>query len=1107
MSQSLSDKKDKILVKNNAKTIYDHLKELKNTPIHHEKRWFWELLQNAKDSKSENTRVNITLTINDSEVIFSHDGKAFTEDDIIHIIFHGSTKDQLEGKTGKFGTGFMTTHLLAMQVGIKGKLEYGSSFEFLLNREAKNADELKEKLDESYRQFEDCLNDKISTTETVVSKFSYKVDKDHLALARAGVEEIKKIASYVLAFNNNSIGSITIIDRGCKWSTKISQVADKDSPISISKLEVSDGTVEEILIYKVNDTDMIAIPIKGKQLLPVHNDTPKLFLDFPLFGTEEFGIPFIINSSEFTPQKERTGIYIKGGSEDSINNQKIITDILKTVSSIIEYCKKNDYTNIVSLLNFSKTSKYDWNDPEYVYPLFSDLLNNFFQIPIIKTVSGGDIISIEQSRIPICSNTEHSKKLYFLSQSVIAHLLPEQQQFDYIIDYRENWKIINNDKFSNLSFNWGIKDLLDEIDQRNETQYWIDEVFSNDENAFYDWINEILILTKKENKTELLRSYKCIPNQDGQMVTLDKDKIFVDRIVLESGAEDIQLKDLATKIGCNIRAELLHTKISEDIHSLFSSYGHTSLHTEVVEILNEKKEQYVSSHDPSSNPLLLYWNWCFEVEKPELLKKVPIMMGINDPEEATTETHLLSTDTQILLPPSKWPDRLQPYSKLLSPKVIIHELYAQSLGEERVTILMNTYPQILKSPMYEDEELLKKEDLLNLVTDKDKHILQSDSIELKIQKTTVNKLFGFATTDSSVLSKTRESKKKTKELIEFLLKDLIYADNSWKEIVECVISDEKTVNIIKSQWLSKLKTNAWVALSTSINDNINADNISQYIKELRLNEELNKPEVTQFLHALKLPVTDIIRNVFLADVEKRQEYDSLYAQMLQANQPAEDIKGILEDNEIFELYRQKRKNSESVRKNKKIGDLFEETLKNIFASQEYKDLGFEIKREPVGSDYIIGTTADIVPEEDCVDENEVFIIRQGIKQPYYLELKATSRDMVSMTRTQANIAHKNPKNYSLVVFSYNEEADITTENVKNSCLFTTDIGERLAIPFTNQDKVQHTVELHRAPADIYIDSNYGDIRFRIRESVWSQGKMLRVFAEEFIQSRDANTQL
>ena len=261
----------------------------------------------------------------------------------------------------------------------------------------------------------------------------------------------------------------------------------------------------------------------------------------------------------------------------------------------------------------------------------------------------------------------------------------------------------------------------------------------------------------------------------------------------------------------------------------------------------------------------------------------------------------------------------------------------------------------------------------------DKHILQSDSIELKIQKTTVNKLFGFASTDVSVLSKTRESKKKTKALIKFLITNLIYVDTSWQEIVECVISDEKKVNILKSQWLSKLKTNAWVAISTSINDNINAENISDYIKELNLSEELNKPEVTQFLHALKLPVTDIIRNVFLDNVEKRQEYDSLYAYMLQANRPAEDIKGILKDNEIFEIYLQKQKNSASVKKNKKIGDLFEETLKNIFASQEYKDLGFEIKREPVGSDYIIGTTADIVPEEDCVDKKRSVYHQTGHK--------------------------------------------------------------------------------------------------------------------------------
>lgn len=65
--------KDITLVENNAKTIRDHLKELDNNPKNHQRRWFWELLQNAKDSALENQSIKIKLELNGNILKFSHD--------------------------------------------------------------------------------------------------------------------------------------------------------------------------------------------------------------------------------------------------------------------------------------------------------------------------------------------------------------------------------------------------------------------------------------------------------------------------------------------------------------------------------------------------------------------------------------------------------------------------------------------------------------------------------------------------------------------------------------------------------------------------------------------------------------------------------------------------------------------------------------------------------------------------------------------------------------------------------------------------------------------------------------------------------------------------
>lgn len=54
----LEQKKSKVLVENNAQAIFDHLTELSNLGGIHERRWLWELLQNAKDSVEDGKAVS-----------------------------------------------------------------------------------------------------------------------------------------------------------------------------------------------------------------------------------------------------------------------------------------------------------------------------------------------------------------------------------------------------------------------------------------------------------------------------------------------------------------------------------------------------------------------------------------------------------------------------------------------------------------------------------------------------------------------------------------------------------------------------------------------------------------------------------------------------------------------------------------------------------------------------------------------------------------------------------------------------------------------------------------------------------------------------------------
>lgn len=117
-NSSLDRIKDKVIVGSNANTIYEHLKSLDKNPKHRQ-RWIWKLMQNAQDANA----TQIKIIFKDQSVSFAHKALPFSEKDITHLIFHGSSKPELKGKRGEFATGFMTTHLLSKKVNIKGDMK------------------------------------------------------------------------------------------------------------------------------------------------------------------------------------------------------------------------------------------------------------------------------------------------------------------------------------------------------------------------------------------------------------------------------------------------------------------------------------------------------------------------------------------------------------------------------------------------------------------------------------------------------------------------------------------------------------------------------------------------------------------------------------------------------------------------------------------------------------------------------------------------------------------------------------------------------------------------------------------------------------------------
>ena len=104
--------------------LLDNIDKLYESVEISSRRWIFELLQNAKDSSINNVKIEIEL--NKGYLEFRHNGNPFTIENIVYLIEQISSKEREEEEfqkniktSGKFGTGFITTHLLSKKVSKK----------------------------------------------------------------------------------------------------------------------------------------------------------------------------------------------------------------------------------------------------------------------------------------------------------------------------------------------------------------------------------------------------------------------------------------------------------------------------------------------------------------------------------------------------------------------------------------------------------------------------------------------------------------------------------------------------------------------------------------------------------------------------------------------------------------------------------------------------------------------------------------------------------------------------------------------------------------------------------------------------------------------------
>lgn len=1062
MNNALRDKLEKIKQKgfadNTAQSIFEHLTRLRELASIHKRRWIWELLQNAADAAKGKS--SVMISVKDNTLRFSHKGAAFIGEEIFHLIYHGSTKQLDPGKKGKFGSGFLTIHLLSLKVRIKGILNVDNTlkcFDFILDRSGDNFNEIREHMEDAWNSFNNSLKDTEENLEFTTT-FECEMENSVMDMVRSGVSDLEKVAPFVLAFVEE-LEKITLQEQDSikSWKKgdcencngfKLTTVCyDGESQKNLRIVEVGESK-EKIALAVLLKKEGAGWAVAGDEA------TPRLFCPFPLVETHDMPLQVVVVSNKFHPTPERNGIFAHKSGSDSApqteDNWKLLNMIPTLFKNMVTIVCKEQWSGVHNLAKIVKSPNKEWLDvdrfdKEVVQKAISRLREHGCPTLCVQT-ENGKFIHVKDAVIAIGTTSETISRLTRQLKDINGSL-PSSILVKEWAKIVENWADVLKIQVEDMEEAFTLKKLTEKVSESKSLSELKERLDLQEGKTEIDWLNQIFELVIQNKSSHLLEAHSLLPNQEGQFKQEGE-------LQLEAESIDETLKDICSRLGEPIRPGLLHKDVSQVCNSLFEKITGRSLSTEnCVERALKKVKEHLNDNDGENyiegNAQLLRWF----IERCE--KKI---QGF--PVVCVTGSHELTNKEPSLLKPCRlWDDEVSDFVDLFPDAYIMHDEYAKILEEGHWRFLEEkcfVYPKLFDN---ETVDTLKQ------------HMVEGDLSEDNEHTLTPAVPISQIVRLDEIINTVRRSQKQARKFLEFILKYIIKIDRSWQHLKEVNCSCGK-VHRIYPEWMNLLKTREWVPVGKSKEDKPTPENIAKILNEGLKKTILSNPDCGNFLLKIGIGVSDLLR--FSIPEERRFPLDQLSARLYGSSDGViEGITAILDDPDLGKHVLDKKQEKEKTHRNQRVGKMVEELVK-----KELEGVGITVERTGVGSDYEI--------ENDFIEGDQEQILKMG---HYLVEIKSTSGDHVRMTIPQGEKAVSLEDKDKYVVCIVEVPCDNIDEAVvRDNSRFVFGIGEFL------KDKVENAKNLKkmekelgpRKTEDVEIQIEGSKIRFKLGKQIWEK---------------------
>lgn len=1023
------------------------------------KRWVWELIQNSLDVQTKyqqgKYKIKIDWEKDSRRLLFAFNAGPFTSQDLVALITGGSSKPFESGKEsellGRFGIGFLVSHVLSTLVDIRGKicpspgeLTNIKEFSISIDRSSENEQGILENIAACYRQAEEVIVESSAWD----AQYSYTIrDSIGEAAAEQGIDILKKLIPYLGCFSD-SIESVEINGELIQWRHAGCPSLSGHPQIQIIEtVRNGEETIGQVMIISdEQQNQQIAFPVhltdNGNIRLTELNEVPRIFVSVPFIGTENLGIPFVINARDLEPSDERDGVYLAKDSEETGQNRRIIEQSYELYKKALTGFTDIKADGIINILPFeipqhnsAATSDFFRNQSAGILPEILDDINCvfcsdgfqtpkdcYFPVPFIREGEDNEKLLRGIDDFPKEAFSQFYDLFITLETDDPAPIKDEAYRWQEIL---RGWNKLNADLPIDYYY---VENLIDTIkdcgEVKGETRYLpkltdLSDRLASDPKQFLLEVFEFLDVLFVANTIESSLANRLLVTQTGTIrgsnINIDGVSTF---IAIDNNIPE-EIKEISRGIGApyQLRTILLDKEFERFGIIRDLDLPNMSLEGSIEELLQYKPEASDKAEisDNARDAWIQLFLYCAQNGKSQLLKKLPVFLQPN---------YISFVSDELVFPPFELLKIDKKYEAVFPSGKIFLEQYFTNLNEDQIIKLLNvlneegiTYRDVVTRTQILN---IRKNNFADLAMISNGNVSESDHT---IQGDFWNIPYWFP-----IMGKNMHGLDTTKLLLFFFVDVICQRSEGWNKMNQYSCSCGNDHELYPAEWLMKLKTDSWVGL-LKINDEgdsrigqteANKDSLTKLLGDKGIKDLLQKQDGINLLSHLgfdKLSLSttafsirsgipqDQIESTFSNIMEPQTGYGDNKFSILQKLTQISDP-GYLSN--IEDHITKIKENSERAIVNKEKGERIESSLRNIL-SNEYK---LKVHKIDVGADI------EVWPLDEGFDAGSIEV---EVKKGCLVEVKLiTSGKRVRMSKRQGENAYQTDKMYYLCVADFRD---------------------------------------------------------------------------------------